>query len=293
MMSLMDRIRSREPIIADGAMGTYLADLGETVEPCPEAVNVNHPEALEQVARAYLDAGAEILQTNTFGGSPLRLGDAGLAHRVEEVNRGAASAARRVARDRAYVTGSVGPSGRMLAPYGDLDPRELRDSLEVQIIELSAGGVDAVSIETMIDVSEAVFAVEAAREVAPELVVFATGTFRTTPAGLFTPFGTSPSEFAERCMDAGADVVGANCGVGVEDCISVLREMRKAVRAPLIARPNAGLPVTLNGRVFWPETPEAFAEMMKPLFDLGAVVLGGCCGTTPDHIRGLKALCPE
>ena len=132
-----------------------------------------------------------------------------------------------------------------------------------------------------------------AREVAPELVVFATGTFRKTPAGLFLPFGTSPGEFAERCMDAGADVVGANCGVGVEDCISVLTEMRKAVRAPLIARPNAGLPVTLNGRVFWPETPEMFAEKMKPLFDLGAVVLGGCCGTTPDHIRGLKALRSE
>ncbi len=286
MPDLRRRLETGGPLVADGALGTVLAGRGH--EGPPEAVNLREPEVLEEIARAYREAGAEILQTNTFGGSPIRLAAAGLEGKVREVNLAAAKAALRAAGDRAFVTGSVGPCGRYLEPYGDLPPGELMESVRAQVEVLAEAGVHAVSVETMMDVTEAVLAVRAAREAAPDRVVMATITVTPTSAGLRTPFGHGIAEAAERLARAGADVVGANCGVGVDAMLSAAGEFLAATSLPVLLRPNAGLPELRDGEPVWPEGPETFGAKAARLFDLGVTVVGGCCGTTPGHIRALR-----
>ncbi len=287
-MTLRERLATGTPLIGDGAMGTYLQSRGHSIEPCPEALGLANPEALEEVAGAFLAAGAEILQTNTFGGSPLRLATHGLEDRTEEINRLAAEAVRRVAGDEAFVTGSCGPCGRALLPFGDLEADDLRESCRRQMAALAAAGVDAFSIETMMDVEEALVATTVAREIAPEVVPMATLTFTETPDGFFTHFGTPLADSITRLVEAGAEVIGANCGTGSETMIRIAAEIRVATDLPLLIRPNAGLPGIVDGRPCWPESPEEFAQGARRLADAGVTILGGCCGTTPDHIRAVR-----
>ena len=239
--------------------------------------------------RDYLLAGAEILWTNSFCGSPLRLTAHGLADRTEDLNRSAARTARKAAGDDAWVAGSVGPCGAFLPPGGDLDPESFTEVAGRQIGALIEGGVDAIAIETMMDVEEAVLAIRAAKEVAPAIPIFATLTFKETKRGPFTPFGNSPADAAGRLDGEGADLIGANCGTGPEPMVGIAREMRAATDLPLLFRPNAGLPSATEAGTSWPETPESFARAVKDLEEIGAALLGGCCGTTPAHIRAISA----
>jgi 5-methyltetrahydrofolate--homocysteine methyltransferase len=289
MKPLLERIRHGDVLLADGAMGTLLLDAGLKPGGCPETLNLERPELLEQIARRYFDAGAEIIQTNTFGASPLKLAAYGLADRCEEMNRSGVQAVRRALGDKAYVCACCGPSGKLLKPYGDTDAGVIAQSFERQLRALAAAGIDAVNFETMIDLSEAEIAVKAAKTVAPDLVVVATMTFQPTRRGFFTVMGNTIVETVQRLSAAGADIVGSNCGNGIELMVEVAREFQKAGAMPVSIRPNAGLPQLVAGKPAYPETPEFMAARIPDLARAGISIIGGCCGTTPEHIHAFRA----
>jgi 5-methyltetrahydrofolate--homocysteine methyltransferase len=286
---MLERIRRGEVLLADGAMGTLLLGTGLKPGGCPESLNLDRPELLEQIAREYFNAGAEIVQTNTFGASPLKLAAYGLADQTEEINRSAVLAVRRAIGDKTYVCACCGPSGKLLKPYGDTEPDAIAQSFERQLRALVAAGIDAVNFETMIDLSEAEVAVKAAKTVAPELTVVATLTFQPTRRGLFTIMGNTIAETVERLAAAGADVVGSNCGNGIELMVEIAREFRKAGTMPVSIRPNAGVPQLVGGQPVYPETPGFMAVRIPALVSAGVSIIGGCCGTTPEHIRAFGA----
>jgi 5-methyltetrahydrofolate--homocysteine methyltransferase len=289
MKPLLERIRRGEKLLADGAMGTLLLGAGLKPGGCPESLNLDRSELLEEIARKYFEAGAQIIQTNTFGASPLKLAAYGLADQTEEINRSAVLAVRRAIGDKAYVFACCGPSGKLLMPYGNTEPDVVAQSVERQLRALVAAGVDAVNFETMIDLSEAEIAVKAAKSVAPDLTVVATMTFQPTRRGLFTIMGNTVAETAERLAAAGADVVGSNCGSGIELMVEIAREFRKAGNMPVSIRPNAGIPQLVGGQPVYPETPEFMAARIPDLLRAGVSIIGGCCGTTPEHIRTFRA----
>jgi len=271
-------------------MGTLLIERGLAPGEPPEMVALTRPGVLEEIARLYLEAGADLIETDTFGGSPLKLGLHGLGERCEEVNREAVRAVRRVAEGRAYVAASCGPSGHLLEPYGDTAPGAMHESFARQVEVLARAGADCLVVETMTDLAEARIAVRAAKEVAPSLPVLATMTFDPTPRGYFTIFGASVAAAAAGLEEAGADAVGSNCGLGIAHLVKIARAFREATRLPLVIQPNAGLPRAVGTQTIYDETPEILAEGARELVDLGVAVIGGCCGTTPAHIRALRAL---
>ncbi len=288
MVPLLDRLAAGDVVLADGAWGTML--MGRGLEPGapPEWMTLHRPEVVEAVAHRYLEAGAEILTTNTFGASPLRLAAHGLAAELERVNRLGVEIARRAAAGRAYVGASVGPSGRVLAPYGDTDPAAVEASFEQQIRALAREGPDLLCIETMTDVREAVAAIRAARRAAPGVPVMATMTFDPTPRGFFTVMGVSAEEAATALARAGADIVGSNCGHGSAVMVEVARVFAGRSDRPVAIRPNAGVPEHRAGRIVYPEDPSFMAAQAAVLLEVGVALVGGCCGTTPDHIRAVR-----
>jgi 5-methyltetrahydrofolate--homocysteine methyltransferase len=288
MKRLLERIRAGEVILADGAMGTMLIAWGLKPGQCPEELNLTHPEVLEGISRSYLAAGAEMLQTNTFGASTLKLTGHRLADRMAEINRAGVEIVQRVAGGQAYVVACCGPSGRILAPYGDTDPAEVYQSFARQLEVLVSSGIDAVNFETMIDLAEAKLAVRAAKAQSPQLTVIATMTFESSRRGFFTVMGNRISEVADGLAEAGADVIGSNCGNGLDMMIAVAREFRKVSRLPISIRPNAGLPEVRDGKPYYSETPAFMAERLEQLLDVGVAIVAGCCGTTPEHIGAFR-----
>jgi len=276
--------------VVDGAMGTLLLERGLGPGEPPESITLSRPEVLEEVARLYVDAGADIVETNTFGASPLRLAHAGLDDRIEQLNREAVRAARSAAGDRAYVAASVGPSGALLQPMGDATPEQLYDGFRRQLEYLIGAGVDCVIVETMIDLTEAQLAVRAAKEMSPGTPVMATMTFDATPRGFYTIMGVSVEAAAAGLREAGADAVGSNCGTGIEEMIGVAKEFGRCTDPPMIIQPNAGLPQAEAGRVVYGDTPHYMAEKAGELLAMGVSVIGGCCGTTPEHIAAIRAM---
>lgn len=289
MRPLLERLAAGEVLVGDGAWGTLLMARGLRPGEPPEAFNLARPELLEEIARQYVDAGAELVGTNTFGGSPARLARYGLAERAEEVNRAAVEASRRAAAGRAYVSASVGPSGHVLRPYGDGDPAELAAGFERQIRALAEAGADLLCVETMTDLAEAVLAVRAARAAAPHLPVIATLTFEATPRGFFTVMGNSLEQATRELTAAGAYILGSNCGNGSDVMLEVARGLRTLTDLPLAIRPNAGLPELRQGQLVFPETPQAMAESARLLARAGVGIVGGCCGTTPEHVRAVRS----
>jgi len=251
---------------------------------------LSRPEVLGEVAQRYRDAGADILTTDTFGGSPLKLALHGLEDEMETINRAAVHAVRAVAGDGAYVGGSCGPSGRLLEPFGDTTPDAMAASFRRQLEVLIDAGVDAVIVETMTDLTEATLAIRAAKEVSPGMPVLATMTFDPTPRGYFTIMGVSVERAAAGLAEAGADAVGSNCGNGIEHMVAIAREFRRHTRLPLVIQANAGLPRTVGRETVYDETPEFMAERARDLVNIGVSVIGGCCGTTPAHIAALRAM---
>ena len=288
MEPLLDRLQGGRTMIGDGAWGTQLMERGLSAGQCPESFNLERPEALAEIAQQYLDAGAEILTTNTFGGSPLKLRDYGLDSETERVNRLAVEALRAVAGDRAYISGSVGPTGKLLEPYGDTSRDEIYAAFERQIDALANAGADLICVETMIDLGEATAAIQAAKNVAPELPVVAAMTFDPTPRGFFTVMGVDIPAAVSGLLREGADVVGSNCGNGSETMVEVARGFKQCTDRPLIIQSNAGLPENRAGQVVYLETPEIMARRVEQLIELGVAIVGGCCGTTPDHIRAFQ-----
>lgn len=288
MKPLLERLKSPGVLVADGAMGTMLLQRGLESGQCPERMNLEKPEVLTEIARRYLEAGADIVQTNTFGGSPLKLAQYGLDVRTEEINVAAVRAVRVAIGDRAYLSASCGPSGQLLKPYGDVEPEAMAESFGRQIRALAAQGVDMICVETMTDLNEAVLAIKAAKEIAPDIPVAATMTFDPTPRGFFTMMGVSVEQAIKGLVEAGADIVGSNCGNGIENMVRIASEFSAQTDIPLLIQSNAGLPELKDGVAVYSESPEFMAEQCLKLIDCGVKIIGGCCGTTPEHIAAIR-----
>ncbi len=271
--------------MGDGAIGTMLFEHGLAPGACPESVALDHPEWLVEIGDSYMRAGADILTTNTFGGSDLKLAPYGLQDRCEEINRRGVELLREVAGNGAYVAGSMGPTGKLIKPYGDTDATVFDASFLRQAEALLAAGVDCVFVETMMDLAEATSAVRAVKELSPDTPVAASMTFDATPRGFFTMMGVSIEAAASGLADAGADAVGSNCGNGSETMVEIARAFRAVTKLPLIIQSNAGLPQMTGDKTVYPETPAFMAERASELAALGVAIIGGCCGTTPEHIR--------
>jgi 5-methyltetrahydrofolate--homocysteine methyltransferase len=288
MEGLLARLRRGEILVGDGAWGTQLMQRGLPEGQPPEWFALERPEAIEEVARLYAEAGADLVTTDTFGANSFRLALHGLAHELERVNREAVGAVRRAVGRRALVSASVGPTGRMLEPFGDTAVEEVEAAFAEQIAALAQAGADVVCIETMTDLNEAAAAIRAARRVAPALPVIATMTFERTARGYFTMMGTSIADAAAGLAAAGADAIGSNCGNGIANMVEVAREMARGAKLPLVFQANAGLPETVDGRLVYHETPEQMAAQVPALLELGVAIVGGCCGTTPEHVRAIR-----
>jgi 5-methyltetrahydrofolate--homocysteine methyltransferase len=286
-------MRSGETLIADGATGTLLIGRHEADPHCPEAMNLTHPERVEAVARAYRDAGAEVLQTNTFGASPIPLEAAGLAPRTAEVNAAAATAARRALAGGGYLLGSCGPARRPRPGRPVPTDAEVVASFETQIAALLEARVDGLAFETMTDLKEAILAVSSARRLSQSIPIFVMMVFRMERQGPRTLAGDAPRACANELAAAGADVIGMNCGTGTAVLPAVARELRNATDRPIALRPSAGIPALREGSWIYPESPRDFADALAASARDGAALVGGCCGTTPGHIRALaEAMMP-
>ena len=221
MLSFLENIKSGKILLSDGAMGSLLMEKGLKQGECPENLNLTQPKILEEITQLYLDAGSDIIQSNTFGASPMKLSDYGLDDKTEEINRVGVSLAKNVVGDKAYIYGSCGPSGKILQPFGDGDPDELQRGFERQIKAMVFAEVDVIFIETMTDLNEAKIAIKAAKTVAPEITVVACMTFEDTPKGFFTIMGNSLVDAASELELAGAEVIGSNCGNGIDKMIQI------------------------------------------------------------------------
>jgi len=293
MKQPLERLQAGEILCSDGAWGTQLMARGLKPGASPEALNFSNPEALVEVATLYVEAGAQLITTNTFGGSSLKLHSYGLDDRTEEINRAAVEALRPVVADKAYILASVGPTGKLLKPYGDTEPEAIAEAFNRQTGALVEAGADFICVETMIDLTEARLAIEAARSHSAEIPIIATMTFDAIPRGFFTTMGVTVEQACAGLVEAGANIVGSNCGNGIDKMVEIAREFVTHSSVPVIIQSNAGVPENVAGEVIYPESPEFMAERVGQLMDLGVVIIGGCCGTGPDHIRALRAAIDE
>ena len=285
--TILERLAGGGLLVSDGATGTYLQDHGLEPGGCPEELNASHPDLIRRMEAEYYEAGADMVLTTSFGGSRFMLKKYGHGDRVAELNRLAVENARSVAPAGRYVVGSVGPTGELLeSNFGTTPDQEVYDAFVEQIAALDEAGTDAVDIETMISAEEAVLAVKAAKQ-HTDLVVMSTLMFDKGPRGWFTMMGDTPEVGIKKLVDAGADIVGANCGSGIDRMVEVAQKIREATDAYMLIHSNAGIPAFRKGQIVYPETPEYMAPRFKELADLGINVIGGCCGTTPKHIEAL------
>ncbi|MCC7373146.1 MAG: homocysteine S-methyltransferase family protein [Verrucomicrobiales bacterium] len=281
--TLLDLI-FRRPVITDGAWGTELQKQGLSVGEFPDAWNLQYPDRVRAVASSYVEAGSRVILTNTFGSNRVRLADAGLADKVEAINGAGVRISKEAAGQRAKVFASIGPSGKMLLT-GDVTSAALRDAFVEQAKALAGAGADGLVVETMSDLSEARVAVEAAK--ATGLPVVACMVYDSGRLKDRTMMGTTPEQAAEALAASGADVIGANCGQGVEGFVAIARRLRAATGVPLWIKANAGLPEFVDGKAVYRTTAAEFAQFLEPLVEAGADFVGGCCGTGPAFIRAL------
>ena len=292
MSDFLEQIRQGRVLVSDGATGTYLQQHGLEAGGCPEVLNADAPEVVRGMAAAYFEAGSQMVETNSFGGSRYMLAKYGFGERVEELNRLGAELARSVAPPGRFVLGSIGPTGEFLEPNGTATETEMFDVFAEQARGLAAGGVDAFCVETMSDLAECTLAIRAAKEVSG-LPVVATMTFDKGPRGFFTMMGITPAGAAEQLSAAGADLVGSNCGIAIDHMIEIIADMRAATQTPILTHINAGIPRIESGQIVYPDTPEMMAECIPRVVEAGANVVGGCCGTSADHVRAFVEACRQ
>lgn len=281
---ILERLESGQVLIADGATGTMLQTAGLPAGTPGEAWILERPEEIMRLHRAYLEAGSEVILTSTFGGTRARLKAAGLDLQAAEINRQAAELARQVA-DDAYVAGDIGPTGEMMAPLGQLTHEGAVEMFAEQAQALGAGGVDFIYIETMSALEEAKAAVEGARS-GCDLPIFCTFSFDTHGR---TSMGVSPAEAAQTMAELGVPATGANCGHLPEELLEILPQMHEAASdAYLIAKPNAGVPRMVKRQVVYDASPERMATLAGRYVELGARIVGTCCGSSPAHIAAIS-----
>lgn len=292
MKKIIDRIKLGKILVSDGAWGTFLHAKGLKPGQCPELWNIEHSDEVFDIAKSYIDAGADMVETNSFGGSSFKLVHYGLADRASEFNEAAAAISRKAAGNK-FVLGSVGPTGKILM-MGEVAPEAIYESFKEQAIALEKGGADAIIIETFTDIDEARLAIRAARE-NTTCEVICTMTFERTVDGEYrSMMGVSPTEMIQELVREGVDIIGANCGNGIEGMIQIVKEIRLCnPDIPVLIHANAGMPVYHDGKTLFPETPEQTAGFVKAIIDAGVNIIGGCCGTTPEHIRQIAAVARE
>lgn len=284
--SFIDRFTRGDILISDGATGTMLQRAGLPVGMAPELWNLENPQAVRELHRGYIAAGANVILTNTFGGTSLKLEKVGLGDRAREINRIAATLAREEAGDQVFVLGDIGPTGGLLEPFGDLSAAQATRAFAEQAAGLVEGGVDAILIETMSSLEEAAAAVEGVKQ-ASSLPIITTMSFDTRGR---TMMGVQPGTAAKALWGMGVLAIGANCGRTLSETLTAVTEMHQAVpEATLVAKPNAGLPHLDNGELVYDVTPEVMSDYALKFAGLGVRMMGGCCGSTPDHIRAIAA----
>lgn len=288
MQRIIDKLSDGKILVSDGAWGTFLQKMGKKPGDCPELWCVEHRDKVLEIAASYIKAGSDLIETNSFGGSSLKLEHYGLEKRTGELNEAAAAISREAAGSGHYVLGSIGPTGKILL-MGDVTENQLFEAFREQAVSLEKGGADAICVETMSAIDEASLAIKAARE-STDCEVICTFTFERTVQHEFrTMMGVTPAEAARHSLEAGAHIIGTNCGNGFEQMIDIVKEMRNAAPSPpILVHANAGLPRNVNGVVVFPETPEMMSALVQVIIEAGANIIGGCCGTTPAHITAIK-----
>jgi 5-methyltetrahydrofolate--homocysteine methyltransferase len=288
MASIIQALKAGKILVSDGAWGTMLQQKGLKPGECPERWNLDHPEAVYEIAESYIRAGSDLVETNSFGGSSIKLEGYGLDKKAYDINKAAAMLSRKAAGQKKYVLGSIGPCGKMLM-MEEVTVDRLYESFREQAMALEAGGADAIVVETMTDLQEALIAVKAARE-NTKLEVACTMTFDKTVNGEYrTMMGISPAEMTRAMLEAGVDIIGTNCGHGMKDMEGIVEEIRNTdAEIPILVHANAGIPEYRDGATVYPETPDDMAQLIRPVLRAGATIVGGCCGTTPEHISKIK-----
>ena len=275
--------------VCDGAMGTMLHARGLAFDRCFEELNLSMPDAIQEVHEAYMEAGAEILETNTFGANVYRLSAYGLAEQCRDINLAGVHLARACAGDRALVAGAMGPLGMRIQPWSDCLPAEARSAFQEQARALAEGGVDLIVLETFYDLGEICEAIAAVRAVC-DLPVVAQVTIGNDGCMLS---GERPQHFTSKLVEWGADAIGCNCSMGPEAMLETIQRMAAVTNVPLAAQPNAGLPVEMNGRKSYSCSPQDMAEFAVQFIRHGVRLVGGCCGTAPEHIRAIRKAVQE
>lgn len=289
MHPLIQQLASHGPVITDGAWGTELQARGLALGDFPDAWNLTHPDRVGEVARAYVEAGSQVILTNTFGANRIRLGEQAVADRLAEINARGVEISLKAAAGRARVFASIGPTGKLLMS-GEVTEAELRAAFAEQAQALAQARPDGLVVETMSDLEEAKLAVSAARETG--LPVVACMVFDSGKDKDRTMMGTTPEQAAQALGEAGADVIGANCGQGIAGFIAICRRLHAATDRPIWIKANAGLPTMVDGRAKYSATPDEFAGYIPELIQVGASFIGGCCGTRPDFIVAISRCLP-
>lgn len=289
MADLLKLLAERQVLVSDGGWGSYLIAAGMKAQECPEQWNLDRPEEIRAIARMYADAGAQVVMTNSFGGTALKLAMYGLSDQAAAINEAAARLSRDAVGEDCVVLASMGPTGKLLM-MGDVTEEEIYDSFAEQARAFEKGGADAVAVETMSALDEGALGVRAVKE-NTNLAVVASFTFDDLgEKGYRTMMGVSPEAMGAAMVEAGADVLGVNCTLSAGEMVGLVAELHASVpEHPILVHPNAGQPQRLDdGSVYYLETPEEMASHVPALIAAGARIAGGCCGTGPDHIRALR-----
>lgn len=292
MHKITDEINKGRILTSDGAWGTYLFKKGLATGTCPEEWNLTHYEDVFDIAKSYILAGSDIISTNSFGSNYFKLMQYNLQEKLSEICQTAAEISRKAAGNDKMVMASIGPTGKFLI-MGDVTEEELYDTFKMQSVAFEKGGADAVCIETFYALDEAEQAIKAVKE-NTSLEVICTFTFDKSGDEFKTLMGVSPEQMTESLINYGADIIGANCGFGYEDMPKIVQSIRSVSRSiPIIIQANAGLPVFENDQLIYSETPEKIKTIIPKIIEAGANIIGGCCGTTPEHIKVISKIVNE
>ena len=287
-MDFMALVEARPVVVGDGAMGSQLMTRGLTASECGELWNLENAGAVEQVQREYIEAGADFIITNTFSANAIVCARHGVGEMADAINRAAVEIARRAAGPERLVFGGLGPSGGLLEPYGELKPAEVRAAFAAQVRSLAEAGVDAIILETFESSEELRLALEGARE-GCGLPLVGSMKFTREPSGRFrSMMGEGPEALAQVAADCGCAAAGANCVKGIEDSVLLVQALNNLLDVPILIEPNAGLPSLVGGRTVYPEGADVFRRHLPALHGAGARLIGGCCGTTPEHVRAIR-----